>query len=173
MIQIKARKMARSFLTTGLRGTLAVTLLAMTAACSNQGNGEKEFWGTIIGGVAGGLIGSELGGRGDSGKVGAALGAVAGAAIGNQVGRDLDRADRTALAQAQQRAFETAPSGTRTEWYNPDTGNRGWVEPQPAYQEETGRYCREYTQTIYVGGEPETGYGTACRMPDGSWKITS
>ncbi|GEQ97763.1 17 kDa surface antigen [Iodidimonas gelatinilytica] len=154
-----------------LKMTGAALLFASLAACSNQGNGEKEFWGTVVGGIAGGLIGSEIGGRGDSGKVGAALGAVAGAAIGNQVGKDLDRADRIAMAQAQQQAFETAPSGTRTEWYNPDTGNRGWVEPKPAYQGDDERYCREYTQTIYVGGEAQTGYGTACRQPDGDWKI--
>jgi surface antigen len=171
MTRINAVRMAGPVFKKGVRITMAAALLTVTAACSNQGNGEKEFWGTVIGGVAGGLVGSELGGKGTSGKVGAALGAVAGAAIGNQVGRDLDRADRIALAQAQQTAFETAPSGTRTDWYNPDTGNRGWVEPQPAYQEQSGQYCREYTQTIYVAGEAQTGYGTACRMPDGSWKI--
>lgn len=34
-------------------------------------------------------------------------------------------------------------------------------------------YCREYTQTFSIGGERETGYGTACLQPDGSWKIVS
>ena len=173
MTRINALDMFGPALGKGLRLTVAAALLTVTAACSNQGNGEKEFWGTILGGVAGGLVGSEIGGSGTGGKVGAALGAVAGAAAGNQVGRSLDRADRIAIQQAQQRAFESAPSGTRTDWYNPDTGNRGWVEPQPAYQEKSGQYCREYTQTIYVAGEAETGYGTACRMPDGSWKIES
>ncbi|WP_281299724.1 MULTISPECIES: RT0821/Lpp0805 family surface protein [unclassified Iodidimonas] len=164
--------MTRFYKTTRLSTWLMSGFLVLgLAACSNQGNGEKEFWGTVVGGVAGGLIGSEIGGRGDSGKIGAALGAVAGAALGNQVGKDLDRADRIALAQAQQKAFETAPSGTRTEWYNPDTGHGGWVEPKAAYQPEEGRYCREYTQSIMVGGEPQTGYGTACRQPDGSWEI--
>lgn len=34
-------------------------------------------------------------------------------------------------------------------------------------------YCREYTRTIYVGGKPQQGYGTACQQADGSWKIIS
>lgn len=34
-------------------------------------------------------------------------------------------------------------------------------------------YCREYTRTIYVGGQAQQGYGTACQQPDGSWKIIS
>ena len=39
------------------------------------------------------------------------------------------------------------------------------------YQNQSGQYCREFTQTIQVGGESQQGHGTACRQPDGSWKI--
>lgn len=34
-------------------------------------------------------------------------------------------------------------------------------------------YCREYTKTIRVGGQMESGYGTACLQPDGAWEIVS
>lgn len=34
-----------------------------------------------------------------------------------------------------------------------------------------GRYCREYTRTIYVGGRAQEGYGTACMQPDGAWEM--
>lgn len=40
-----------------------------------------------------------------------------------------------------------------------------------AFAEEP--YCREYTQSFTVGGKTQNGYGTACREPDGSWKIIS
>ncbi len=33
-------------------------------------------------------------------------------------------------------------------------------------------YCREYQKSIRVGGHTESGYGTACMQPDGSWMIT-
>ncbi len=36
---------------------------------------------------------------------------------------------------------------------------------------EAGEYCREYQKTIRVGGGIESGYGTACMQPDGSWMI--
>ena len=39
------------------------------------------------------------------------------------------------------------------------------------YKTESGQYCREYQQTITVGGKTEQGYGRACRQPDGSWRI--
>lgn len=41
---------------------------------------------------------------------------------------------------------------------------------QPA---EAGEYCREYQKSIHVGGHIESGYGTACMQPDGSWMIVS
>ena len=31
--------------------------------------------------------------------------------------------------------------------------------------------CRELTQTITVGGQAVQATGTACRQPDGSWRI--
>lgn len=34
-----------------------------------------------------------------------------------------------------------------------------------------GRYCREYTRPVIVGGEKVSSYGTACLQPDGSWKL--
>jgi surface antigen len=42
--------------------------------------------------------------------------------------------------------------------------------PRPAYQ-ANGTYCREFQQTITVGGQTQEGYGTACKQPDGAWKI--
>ncbi|MGB4107169.1 MAG: hypothetical protein WBK55_05165 [Alphaproteobacteria bacterium] len=38
---------------------------------------------------------------------------------------------------------------------------------------EAGEYCREYQKSIRVGGHIESGYGTACMQPDGSWMIVS
>ncbi|MBL4863976.1 MAG: hypothetical protein JKY63_03645 [Rhodobiaceae bacterium] len=55
-------------------------------------------------------------------------------------------------------------------WRNDDSGNYGRVEPGNAYQSSQG-YCREYQQTVYIGGEPQQAYGTACRQPDGQWQV--
>jgi len=45
------------------------------------------------------------------------------------------------------------------------------MTPLKTYQRPSGQYCREYQQTIYVGGQQQQAYGTACRQPDGSWEI--
>lgn len=33
-------------------------------------------------------------------------------------------------------------------------------------------FCREYTKQVWVGGQPQPGYGTACMQPDGSWAVS-
>jgi surface antigen len=74
------------------------------------------------------------------------------------------------MAEANQTALETARTNSSVDWVNPDTGNRGSVTPTRTYQSASG-VCREFTNTVYVGGRSEQAYGTACRQSDGSWKI--
>ncbi|MBL4603250.1 MAG: glycine zipper 2TM domain-containing protein [Emcibacteraceae bacterium] len=130
----------------------------------------KEESGTLLGGIGGALIGSAV--TNDS-SVGVILGTLAGAYIGRDIGRKLDDADQQKMYQTTQGALETGVSGTASQWHNPDSGNSGTITPQPSYNNTAGQYCREYQQTVTIAGEPETAYGTACRQPDGSWKIVN
>lgn len=130
----------------------------------------KEDSGTLLGAVGGAFAGGAIT---NNSTVGVAVGTLAGAYLGREVGRSLDKADRQKMYTSTQSALETSQSGTTTEWYNPDSGNRGTVTPQPAYENTQGQYCREYQQTVTIGGQPETAYGTACRQPDGTWKIVN
>ena len=152
---------------------IALVTVAAVGLSACQGAGGNEVAGTIFGAALGGFIGSEIGGHGSGAAAGAALGTFAGAAIGNSIGRSLDERDRVAQAQAREYALESTPSGESSDWYNPDTGHEGSFTPQPAYQNSEGQYCREYQQTVTIAGRTEEAYGTACRQPDGSWKIIS
>lgn len=146
---------------------LAVLALAL-AAC--EGRGPKQTGGTIIGAGVGALAGSAIGkGRGKLAAV--AIGTLAGALIGSDIGKSLDRADRLAMARTSQRALEKNKAGQASSWTNPDTGNKGTVQPTKTFQTASGQYCREYQQTVTIGGKTQNAYGTACRQPDGTWKI--
>jgi surface antigen len=83
----------------------------------------------------------------------------------------MDAADRREAQAAAHRALETAPSGATTQWKNPDSGHYGSVTPVRTYQTDSGQYCREYRQTVMIGGEKQEAYGTACRQSDGTWKV--
>ena len=46
------------------------------------------------------------------------------------------------------------------------------AEPAPALTPEQEAYCREIIiEDVVIGGVEQQAYGTACREPDGSWKI--
>ena len=128
----------------------------------------KEESGTFLGAIGGAIIGGAV--TNDS-SVGVALGTLAGAYIGRDIGRKLNEDDQEKMYGSTQGALETGVSGTSSQWYNPDSGNGGSVTPQPSYESTEGQYCREYQQTVTIGGEVETAYGTACRQADGTWKI--
>ncbi len=142
------------------------------AGCETaQNSGTKQKVGAVGGAVLGGILGSKVGGG--SGQLWATgAGALIGALVGSEIGQSLDRADRNYIAQTNQRA-QTAPLGETISWNNPDSGNRGTVTPTRDGTSASGGYCREYQQTIYVGGQQETGYGIACQRPDGTWEIQS
>jgi surface antigen len=147
--------------------SFAVFALALSGCYETTGN--KQTIGTGAGALLGGLAGSQVGsGSGRLWATGA--GVLVGALAGSEVGKSLDRADKMYLNRANKRAHEV-PVGDTISWNNPESGNYGSVTPVRDGTSSAGRYCREYRQEIYVNGEKQTGYGTACQQPDGSWEI--
>ncbi|MGB8275497.1 MAG: RT0821/Lpp0805 family surface protein [Alphaproteobacteria bacterium] len=80
------------------------------------------------------------------------------------------------LNESQQRALETAQIrataarvGETITWN--DNGASGNVVTLRDGTSTTGRYCREFQQTVTIGGRQEVAYGTACQQPDGAWEV--
>ena len=147
---------------------VAVGLIGCTQQQYDQtGVGTKTTIGALAGAAGGGLLASQLGG----GATGIAAGVLLGGLLGGAVGNVLDQNDREYAAQTTQQSLESSTTGTTSSWQNPDSGNSGSVTPTRTYQNASGQPCREFTQTIGVGGRTEEAYGTACRQADGSWQI--
>lgn len=146
---------------------VATTLLA---GCADSNVGlNKQTGGAVLGGLGGGLLGAQFG-RGSGNLAMTALGAVAGAFIGSEVGKSLDKVDQAAMQRAERHA-ETAPMGQSIAWSNPDSGHSGTVTPTRDGTDQSGNYCREYQSTVTVDSRDEKAFGTACRQPDGTWKV--
>nr|WP_158045654.1 RT0821/Lpp0805 family surface protein [Skermanella pratensis] len=147
---------------------LSGSLLA-TAGCAD-GVGTKQGVGTLGGAAAGGLAGAQFG-KGKGQLAMTAGGVLLGALLGGEVGKSLDRADQTYATRAADRAYD-APVGETIRWENPESGNYGTVTPiREGRNTQTGQYCREFNQTIYVGGRAEQATGRACQQQDGTWQI--
>jgi surface antigen len=150
---------------------LLIALLASSCATMSDtiSDNPKAVLGSLIGAGAGAGIAAAAGAGGGWIAGASIMGALVGGAIGNR----LDARDKRMAAEAAQRAFEQNQAGQASVWRNPDSGNSGSITPTKTYQLANGQYCREYKQTITIGGQPNQAYGTACRQPDGSWRIQS
>jgi surface antigen len=155
------------------RVIIAASAIALTvAACENSSlGGTKQTVGTLGGAAAGGLFGAQFG-KGKGQLAATAAGALLGAFIGSEIGRTMDEVDRQRAEKAYERAT-VAPVGETITWNNPNTGNSGAITPTRDGQSSTGAYCREFQQTVIIGGKEEQAYGVACRQPDGAWEIRS
>ena len=150
---------------------MVVSTLALSGCQTLEGRGNKELIGGGTGAVLGGVLGSKVGG-GSGQKWATGAGVLLGALIGSDIGKSLDAADRGYAQSANSKAY-SAPVGETINWNNPQSGNYGSVTPTKDGYSSSGRYCREYQQTINVGGKQQSAYGQACQQPDGSWEVVS
>lgn len=163
-----------------LRTAGAVAALALLSACAQSpygggygggyGSGpafNKQTTGGVLGAVGGAVAGAQFG-QGSGQLAATAAGTLLGAFIGSQIGQSLDRADVGYAGDTTNYALRTNNTST---WQNPQSGNAGTVTPTRTFQADSGALCREFQQTITVGGRTERAYGTACRQRDGSWRI--
>ncbi len=128
---------------------LALSLLILSGCASQQQKG------TIIGGVAGALIGSVIG-DGSGQNVAIAAGAIAGSLIGSSIGQRFDEQDQSRIAYSMQR-------NQRSSWTNSTTGNRYNVMTSSTLApSSSNQHCREFTVDTEIGNRTETAYGTAC-----------
>lgn len=83
---------------------------------------------------------------------------------------NMNEAQQRAYEQAQVRAT-TAPVGEKIIWNS--GGAAGSVTAIRDGVSTAGRYCREFQQTVTIGGKMQQADGTACRRADGAWEVIS
>lgn len=147
---------------------LLIAALCMTACAANT-RGQRETTGGLAGAALGGLLGAQFG-SGTGQLAGTAAGVLVGALLGSEIGRSMDDVDRMKANQAVVDAH-SAPLGEQITWNNPESGNRGTITPTRDGYSDSGNYCREFYQTVTIGGKTEDAYGIACQQPDGTWRI--
>jgi surface antigen len=136
------------------------------AACET-----KQDTGTLVGAVAGGIIGNQFG-KGGGRAVATVAGAVVGGIVGNEIGRSLDQRDRELARQAEVDAWERGQPGRPVRWRNPNNGRYGEIVADD-YYDRGGSRCRNFVHKVWIDGRPQAMRGTACRNPDGTWTQVS
>jgi len=152
------------------RNASLLLAIVFLAACADVGSKPKQTIGTLLGAGLGALAGSQVGdGKGQLAAV--AVGALAGAWLGGEAGKSLDKVDQMYAERTGQNTLEHNPTGQKSNWRNPDSGNAGSYTPTRTYQAASGQSCREFETNVVIDGKTETATGTACRSADGTWKI--
>jgi surface antigen len=145
----------------------------MTTQNGVAGTGiTKQNIGMVAGALGGAFAAKDIG-KGKGNVLAIAGGTLLGGLIGSEIGASLDRADMQYLNSTTQNALEQTGTGTTSTWQNPDSGHAGSITPTRTYQTAGGQYCREFTQVVNIGTEKANAVGTACRQPDGTWRITN
>ena len=148
-------------------GWIAGTALLALCASSNGAwadacSGRSHETGTVLGAIAGGLIGSAA----SHGNAGAVVGgAIVGGFAGNAISRDIDCDDRGYASRAYRDSFD-GEVGERYEWHGRE---RGYVVTTREYRWHH-RWCRDFTQVVWHHGRERHRNGTACRY-HGEWRI--
>jgi surface antigen len=126
--------------------------------------------GVIAGALIGGLLGNALS-RGRTG--GTVAGVVIGGVTGAALTRNLTCEDRSYAYQTYHQGFTAGRPNTRYEWRNPNNGHYGEFLVRDYYNDPDGFRCANYTQQIFINGQPQAASGRACQQPDGTWAIVS
>ena len=134
-----------------------------------SGQRNREKLGTFGGAIGGAVIGSQFGNDGMSKAFGATVGGLLGGVFGNQVGKRLDYNSQKRMQEATQFAIARGDIGRDYSWSGDNA--YGSITPMRDFRDQRGDYCREFSHSVNIGGKIERAYGTACRMPDGAWRI--
>lgn len=139
---------------------------------------NSDVIGAVTGGVIGAAIGSQIG-DGDGQTAAIIGGAILGLFAGNAIGQSVDQANANCINQT----METVPDWQPVVWHDPvvhQTGRADSTEPKRyaltptrTYTSPAGFICRDYVTTVTVNGQLSQSTGTACREPDGRWRIVA
>lgn len=153
---------------------MVVTALGLgpLAGCATNGSGgySDESVGTVLGAVGGAAAGAALG-SGNWWAIGA--GALVGGVVGNRIGNYLDTKDQQRAVQNANYALNHNADGQASQWSNPQNKTSGYTTPVKTVQTASGGTCRTYQTGVSANGQTQSGTGTACRQPDGTWKVVN
>lgn len=154
-------------------GVAVAAGLAMTMTCGAASAQPRYYYGddcheqnaaagTIVGAIAGGIIGNQFG-RGGGRVAATAGGVILGGMVGNAIAGDIDCDDRPYAFRVYDQGF-AGPIGQRYEWRH---GNAyGYFTPTRQYV-DAGYTCRDFEEGVWRNGEWHVHTGSACLYDDG------
>lgn len=152
-----------------LRQIAAFCLIVSVSACSWNEDRTGKIGGAV-GGILGGIAGSQVS-NGTGRTAAIILGATLGTMWGEDIAHGMSKADKIFAERTTKDTLEYGKPGENATWSNPESGNSGNVVVNETFENKDGENCRKFETTSTIENEDRTTSGTACRMPDGEWKV--
>jgi len=152
-----------------VRPVIVLALVLSLNACS-WNKDRSQTLGAVVGGIVGAVVGSQLG-SGTGRAITTVLGTTLGTMWGSDVAEGLSSIDTGYFERTTQDTLEYGKPGEQARWSNPDSGNFGTVTPDQTFTDDSGQNCRQFETTVTVDNDQRTATATACRQPDGQWKV--
>lgn len=149
-----------------------LTALGLVLAAPAEAN-DQQFASTLFGAGLGGLIGNSTG-RGGGRPAATVAGVFLGGMIGNEMGRPAYGYAPRPSYPYYAYPYDMFPTQGYYAPYQPNYVAPPSPPPPPPVtyiDDESGSYCREFSQQTRIGNQVQETYGTACLGPDGSWHI--
>jgi hypothetical protein len=150
----------------------------LVTGCAGLSKEQSEFFGTTLGGLGGGIVGTRLDTKfGTGGLATTALTGI-GAAIGGEIAKYLTPQDKENIAEVLADTSKSQPvawcSNSRSFSRNVNNvqcnGNKIIETPGVAVNNEKGEFCRvAKTEVLKTDGRIETVTQNLCRAKTGEW----
>ena len=100
-------------------------------------------------------------------------GIIVGGTTGALLTRNMSCEDRSYAYKTYSDGFNAGRTNAAYEWRNPQNGHYGQFQVRDYYNDPDGFRCANYTQQIFINGQPQAASGRACQQPDGTWTIVN
>ncbi|MHA7001862.1 RT0821/Lpp0805 family surface protein [Aeromonas schubertii] len=83
--------------------------------------------------------------------------------------QEMNEADVRLANQTLQQALQERSKGETLTWSNVENRHFGSITPLRTFRQQSGLYCRDYREDLYIGTRHQTWQDTACRHHSGRW----
>jgi surface antigen len=132
--------------------------------------GQNQLAGSFMGMSLGGYDGYSFG-HGVERLAATETGVFAGGSMANEILRAADHASGLYYNSPAYAYYERRPVYYSSQYYTPNYVALPTPPPPIYVDDDTGNYCREFSQTVRMNGHVGESYGTVCLQPDGSWRV--
>jgi len=154
-----------------MKKILCLAMIAyLVSGCALTDRKNKLAVATVVGGLAGAMIGWSSFGPGTPGIFGALTIGGVGAGTAYLITDEMMWREKESLHKATYQSLQNGQEGQPTQWTSQDSSTKASITPMRSFRDKDGRLCRDFAVVFDIGKTRESVMRTACQGADGAWQ---